>query len=56
MEKLKDLIEKINLPNMVEAHKEICKFVSELNITQEQKDELNRSIEDIQLKLKELAK
>ncbi len=56
MEGLKELIEKINLPNMVQAHEQICKFVNELNVPQEQKDGLNKSIEEIQQKLKELAR
>jgi hypothetical protein len=55
MEKLKELIEKINLPDMVKAHEEICKFVTGLDIPQSQKDEINRNVEQIKTKLKELG-
>jgi hypothetical protein len=55
MDKIKELMDKINLPSLVEAHKEISKFVTGLDIPQSQKDEINKNVEEIQAKLKELG-
>lgn len=55
MKDLKELIDKINLPSLFEAQQEICKFVNNLNIPIEQKEQLNRSIVELEQKLKDLG-
>jgi hypothetical protein len=55
MKDLKELIDKINLPTLLEAQQEICKFVNNLDISIEQKEQLNRSIVQLEQKLKDLA-